>query len=109
MSGYYGSYFIRKDYSFMNKIITQFQQVLATAPSGKYGADTNMNFNFQGEAISIDKISLTINGFISYLYCSAYQTRMPNIFADPPEATTNIQKLQIYSVYDSMGITRPNL
>ena len=109
MSGYYGSYFIRKDYSFMNKIITQFQQVLATAPSGKYGAETIMNFNFQGEAISIDKISLTINGFISYLYFSAYQTQIPNIFASPPEPTTNTEKLQIYSVYDSIGVTRPNL
>jgi hypothetical protein len=93
----------------MNKIITQFQQVLGIVPVGKYGAETYMNFNYEGQAISTDNVALTINGFIAFLYFSAYQTQMPNIFADPPALTTDIEKSQIYSVYDSLQITRPNL
>jgi hypothetical protein len=109
MSGYLGSYFIQQDYVFMNKIITQFKQVLGIVPGGKYGAGTSFDFNYAGSALSTDKIDLSINGLIAYLYSSVYGTTIPDIFTVPPAATTQLEKDQIYTVYDALNIPRPSL
>jgi hypothetical protein len=93
----------------MNKIITQFQQVFGVVPAGKYGASTSMNFNFEGTAKTEDTVSLSIHGLIAYLYFNAYGTKMPDIYADPPEATTDQEKDQIYAVYDAINVPRPSL
>jgi len=109
MSGYFGSYFIQQDVLFMNKIIRQFQQILGIVPVGKYGADTQLNFNYAAAAQSTDSISLSINGLIAYLYSSVYGTTIPSIFTVPPAPTTQLEKEQIYTVYDALNIPRPSL
>ena len=109
MSGFFGSYYIQKDYVFMNKVITQFQQILGVVPTGKYGAQTYMDFNYSGIARSVDTISLTIDGLIAYLYYNAYGVGIPDIFSSPPASTTDIEKQQIYSVYDAINVPRPSL
>ena len=109
MSGYFGSYFIQEDYTFMNKIITQFRQVLGVVPVGKYGASTYVDFKYAATATSTDDVSLSINGLIAYLYSSAYNTSIPDIFKTPPDPTTPLEKEQIYSVYDALNIPRPSL
>lgn len=109
MSGYFGTYYIQQDYLFMNKIITQFKQVLGVVPAGKYGAQTHFDLNFSGIASSIDNISLELNGLIAYLYYSVYATSMPDIFNSPLPELTELEKDQIYSVYDAINVPRPNL
>jgi hypothetical protein len=109
MSGYFGSYFIQHDYTFLNKVITQFQQVLGVVPDGKYGAMTYVDFNFQGTATRMDKATVGLEGLIIYLYFSVYGTDMPNIYTAPIPVLTNIEKTQIYSVYDAINVPRPSL
>jgi len=109
MSGYFGTYYIQQDYLFMNKIITQFKQVLGVVPAGKYGAQTYFDLNFGGIASSVDNISLELNGLIAYLYYSAYGSAMPDIFAVPLPTLTQLEKDQIYAVYDAINVPRPIL
>jgi hypothetical protein len=109
MSGYFGSYYIQQDYVFMNKIITQFKQVLGIVPAGNYGAKSSLDFNYSATAESTDKFSLTLNGLIAYLYSVGYGTVIPDIFKSPPAPTTQLEKDQIYSVYDALNMPRPSL
>jgi hypothetical protein len=109
MSGYFASYFIQHDYKFLNKIITQFQQVLGVVPDGKYGALIYVDFNFQGTATRMDKATVGLEGLIIYLYYAAYGSDMPNIYSPPFPVLTDIEKTQIYSIYDAINVPRPSL
>lgn len=93
----------------MNKVITQFKQVLGVAPTGKYGNASSVDFNFAASASTMTTYNIDLNGYIAYLYYSAYETIMPNIFTSPPASTTELEKEQIYSVYDAIGVPRPVL
>jgi hypothetical protein len=109
MSGQFGTYYIQQDYVFMNKIITQFKQVLGVVPVGKYGAQTYFDLNFSAVASSVDNVSLELNGLIAYLYFSVYGTNIPDIFRSPLPILTQLEKDQIYTVYDAINVPRPNL
>lgn len=100
---------MQQDYTFMNRVITQFKQVLGVAPTGKYGNAATVDFNFAAAASSTTTYNLGTNGLIAYLYYNAYDVIIPNIFGVIPDPTTVIEKAQIYSVYDAIGIPRPAL
>ena len=102
-------YFMQQDYTFMNKVITQFKQVLGVAPTGKYGNASSVDFNFAASASTMTTYNIDLNGYIAYLHKSESETIMTNIFATPPAPTTALEKELIYTVYDALGVPRPVL
>jgi len=91
----------------LNQLIGQVRQVFGAVPTGRYGAATSMDFIFEGTARSQDNVSLSISGLVAYLYYQAYGTRIPNIFATPRPPITDLERTQIYSVYDAINVPRP--
>jgi hypothetical protein len=102
MSYLYGFTFQNSTTTFLSTVIGQFKQILSVAPSGYFGGTIQINLEYAGYATSTESTVLNLEGLIQFLYSKVYGTLIPT----NPTAT---EKDQIYTVYDSLKLPRPNL
>jgi len=81
-------------------IVTNCGNVTPPQPTGN--VLTGRNLEYATDALATDTYTLTIDGYIQYIYYQAYGTVYP-------EVITPAELLKIYAIYDALQIPRPIL
>ena len=102
MSYLYGFTFKDPTSNFLTSVIAQFKQLLAVIPKGVYGGTIQASLQYDAVATITDTVTLKFEGLVQYLYLKVYGTLVPT-------SPTDIEKEQIYSIYDALLVARPNL
>ena len=95
------------DCNFMKKLITNIKQIITDCcicdkPNGN-GKIVSNALEYDTIAAESEVITVTIEGFIIYLYEKAYNSPYPTT------NLTSIEKERIYEIYDALKIPRPLL
>jgi len=95
-----------QDCKFINLITSKLITVITNcgaAPRPTTGKVVHgVGIKYQTDAVATDVYTLTIEGYIQYIYYQAYGTVYPEIIT-PEEAE------KIYAIYDALQIPRPIL
>jgi len=90
----------------MTTIISDVKKLLTDCCACKpttAGKTVSNTLEYDTIAAESEVITVTIDGFIIYLYEKAYNERYPT------GTLTGIQKVRIYEIYDALKIPRPVL
>lgn len=92
---------IKKEAKFIIDIIESFEKLLAFA-SHNYGGEMYAPLKFQNEASNADKIYLTEEGSVMYVYSKAFQEPYPCGTPTPEEAA------RIHAIREALGYNNKN-
>lgn len=95
-----------QDCKFINSLTTKLINIITkcgTSPPTTTGKVVHgIGIKYETDAVATDIFTLTIEGYIQYIYYQAYNTFYPE-FVTPEEAE------KIYAIYDALQIPRPIL
>ena len=95
-----------QDCKFINsltaKLIIIINKCGATPPPSTGKVVHGMGIKYETDAVATDVYTLTIEGYIQYIYYQAYNALYPEVIT-PEEAE------KIYAIYDALQIPRPIL
>ena len=95
------------DCAFINKLVSKLVIIITNCggiqpPPSQGKTVKGKALEYDTVAVATDVYTLTLEGYIQYIYYQAYQSYYP-------EAPTDIEKDKIYEIYDALGISRPVL
>jgi hypothetical protein len=92
------------DCSFLNNLIESISTIIKTCNISKAIETkkvlTGNRLEYSTTATNTDVVTLSIDGFIQYLYFKAYGSAFP-------EAPTPAERIKLYEIYDALKIPRP--
>lgn len=96
----------KKECNFMTTIISNVKKLLTDCCACKpttAGKTVSNALEYDTIAAESEVVTVTIQGFIIYLYEKAYNERYPT------GTLSGIEKVRIYEIYDALKIPRPVL
>ena len=95
------------DCLFINSIVTKIKTIIVNCggiqpPPGQNKVVAGKALEYTTTAAATDVYTLSIDGYIRYIYYQAYKSIYPEI----PNDT---EKDKIYEIYDVLGLDRPKL
>jgi hypothetical protein len=84
------------DLSFVRELINTLQKIVTVMPSGVFPATLRTDVEFKSPAVIVEKISLSLQGTVTFLY--------RKVFNEPyPEFPTPLQQEKINAIWIGIG------